>query len=82
MSRLILCSLSSFVVGLALGLWAGSSPTLTWKPSADGASEAFYQGRRFSTTLASAQMAIAVADRAAVCENRCGTFPCFHRARS
>src|SRR5438128_8141211 len=46
MSRLILCSLSSFVVGLALGLWAGSSPTLTLKPSADGASEeALYQGQ-------------------------------------
>jgi HEAT repeat protein len=46
MSRLILCSLSSFVVGLALGLWAGSSPTLASKSCPDGASaEALYQGQ-------------------------------------
>src|SRR5438105_11046454 len=46
MARLIFCLLSSFVVGLALGLWAGSSALLASMPSADGGSaEAVYQGQ-------------------------------------
>src|SRR5260370_24670147 len=46
MARLILCSLSSFVVGLVSGLWAGSSASLASKPSAAGArEEALYQGQ-------------------------------------
>jgi HEAT repeat protein len=46
MARLILCLLSSFIVGLVLGLWAGSSASLASKPSADGAGEeSLYQGQ-------------------------------------
>jgi HEAT repeat protein len=46
MARLILYMASSFVVGLALGLWAGSSSKLASQASANGTRhEAVYEGR-------------------------------------
>jgi HEAT repeat protein len=46
MPKLLLGFLSSFVVGLAMGLWIGGSPMFASNTSADGTSEeAFYRGR-------------------------------------